>query len=43
MEAEDFMDDGIEIRKTISKLIVCWIWTMLEKFISQLDLNVRVS
>ena len=43
VDTEDLMDDGVEIGKTIGKLIVRRVCTVLEKFVSQLCLHVRVA
>lgn len=43
MEAEDLVNDGIKIGKTVGKFIVRRICIMLEKLVAQLYLDVRIS
>ena len=43
VEPEGLVDDGVEIGKTIRKLIVRGVCTVLEKFVSQLCLHVWVA
>ena len=42
MDAEDFVDDSVEIGKIVGELIVRWVWVVLEKLVSQFCLGIRV-
>ena len=43
VHTKGLVDDGVEVGKTVCKLIICWVYLILKKLVSQLCLHVRVA